>query len=83
MTHTLTGAVCFDVIVPVIQGLYPPAAQGPLAWVIWLGALGAALVAADLYNRLIDAPLQKWIRARWFDQPRSVALQPASSPISS
>ena len=83
MTHTLTGAVCFDVIVPVIQGLYPPAAQGPLAWVIWLGAVGAALVAADLHNRLIDAPLQKWIRARWFDQPRSVALQPASSPISS
>ncbi len=83
MTHTLTGAICFAGIVPVIENLYPLAAQGPLAWTIWLGVLGAALVGADLYNRLIDAPLQKWIRARWFDRPRPLALQPASSPTSS
>ena len=77
MTHTLVGAVCFSALRPILEGLYPPLARGMLAWVFWFGVLAAALVTADLYNRLIDAPLQRWIRRRWFDTPpASARVQP-------
>jgi peptidoglycan/LPS O-acetylase OafA/YrhL len=75
MTHTLVGALGFAAIRPIAQGLYPPLAGGILAWLFWLSMLAAALVAAELYNRLIDAPLQKWIRHRWFSHN-------AASPVS-
>lgn len=79
MTHTLVGAVGFAAVRPVLQSLYPPMAKGLLAWLFWFAMLAAALITADLYNRLIDAPLQKWIRRRWFETPRlaaSASVQP-------
>lgn len=82
MTHTLVGAIGFSVIVPMAKRLIPALNQGPLAWVLWLGMLGGALLAADLYNRWIDAPLQRLIQQHLF-APRSAPSQPASSPISS
>lgn len=67
MTHTLTGAVWFGLIEPRATSLLPSldtvAWQG---WGLWLAAGIAALVVADLYNRLIDAPIQRWLNARLF-----------------
>ena len=77
MTHTITGAVWFGVIQPVIERLHPAAATVAWqAWGVWLAALIAAVVAADLYNRLIDAPLQRAIRRRWFSAPDSPRPDP-------
>ena len=77
MTHTITGAVWFGVIQPVIERLHPGAATVAWqAWALWLAALIAAVVAADLYNRLIDAPLQRAIRRRWFSAPDSPRPDP-------
>lgn len=70
MTHTITGAVWFDGVQPLIERLHPAAATVAWqAWALWGLALVAAVVAADLYNRLIDAPLQRAIRRRWFGGP--------------
>lgn len=77
MTHTITGAVWFGVIQPVIERLHAAAATiAWQAWGLWLAALIAAVVAADLYNRLIDAPLQRAIRRRWFSAPDSPRPDP-------
>ena len=67
MTHTLTGAVWFGLIEPKAIHLIP--SLGTVAWqgwILWLGAGFAAIVAADLYNRLIDAPIQRRLNARLF-----------------
>lgn len=82
MTHTLTGAVYFSGLMPILRQITPLASQGPIAWGLWFAALILALIVADLYNRLIDAPLQRWIRRRWFDKTQPLQAQPASSPIS-
>ena len=79
MTHTLVGAIGFSAVRPVVQGLLPFMANGLMAWVYWLGMLAGALVVADLYNRIVDAPLQRWIHQRWFAERRtkgSARVQP-------
>lgn len=67
MTHSLTGAVWFGLVVPQLTRCLPSiemvAWQG---WLLWLGAGVCALVVADRYNRLIDAPIQRWLNARLF-----------------
>lgn len=85
MTHTITGAVWFGGIQPLIEHIHPAATTVTWqAWALWGLAILAAVVAADLYNRLIDAPLQRAIRRRWFGgtvssrpDPRPVAEQSA------
>ena len=80
MTHTITGAVWFGGVQPLIERFHPAAATiAWQAWLLWLLALVAALVAADLYNRLIDAPLQRAIRRRWFSAP--VSSRPDPRPV--
>jgi peptidoglycan/LPS O-acetylase OafA/YrhL len=56
LTHTLTGAIYFDVIGPVLLRLHPTPA---LQWVIWAGGVGFALGAAAAFHHLIDAPIQR------------------------
>ncbi|WP_447908815.1 acyltransferase family protein [Brevundimonas bullata] len=84
MTHTITGAVWFGGIQPLIERFHPAAATVAWqAWALWGLALIAAIVAADLYNRLIDAPLQRAIRRRWFSAPDLSARpdpRPAAEP---
>ena len=81
MTHTITGAVWFGAIQPLVERFHPPAATVAWqAWSLWGLALVAAIVAADLYNRLIDAPLQRAIRRRWFGGP-SLSARPDPRPV--
>jgi peptidoglycan/LPS O-acetylase OafA/YrhL len=67
MTHTLTGAVWFGLVAPQLVRRLPTletvAWEG---WMLWLGAGVAALVVADLYNRIIDAPIQRRLNAVLF-----------------
>lgn len=81
MTHTLTGAIWFDGVQPLIEQLHPAAATiAWQAWALWGLALIAAVAAADLYNRLIDAPLQRAIRRRWFGGPSLSASVVSENP---
>ena len=80
MTHTITGIVWFSGVQPLVERFHPAATTVAWqAWGLWLLALIAAVVAADLYNRLIDAPLQRAIRRRWFSDA-SVSSRPDPRP---
>lgn len=80
MTHTITGAVWFGAIQPLVERFHPAAATVAWqAWAMWGLGLIAAVVAADLYNRLIDAPIQRAIRRRWFSAP--VNARPDPRPV--
>lgn len=70
LIHTITGAVWFDVARPLLQRLNPgPAGE----WLIWLGAVGFAVVAAAAFHELVDEPIQKrlgrWIKRRFSPVP--------------
>lgn len=79
MVHTITGAMWFDVVQPLSQRLAPGLA-GPLAgWALWSGALVFTLFAAALYDRFIDAPIQRVLNARLFDRRR--AVRPRAEPV--
>jgi peptidoglycan/LPS O-acetylase OafA/YrhL len=81
MTHTITGIVWFSGVQPLVERLHPAAATVAWqAWGLWLLALIAAVVAADLYNRLIDAPLQRAIRRRWFSTG-NLSSRPDPRPV--
>lgn len=72
MIHTITGAIWFDVVEPLAARLHPAVESVAWeAWAMWLGALVFTLVASDLYNRIIDEPIQKWIGRKWFARPVS------------
>ncbi|MNU09020.1 hypothetical protein D3C72_2553540 [compost metagenome] len=43
---------------------------------MWLGALVFTLIASDLYNRIIDEPIQKWIGRKWFARPATSRPDP-------
>lgn len=66
MTHTLTGAVLFAGAIPVLAKFAPGLLSGPAGWTLWLGTLVIAIIVAHLFDRLIDAPIQRYIRKRWF-----------------
>ncbi|MES2835531.1 MAG: acyltransferase [Pseudomonadota bacterium] len=80
MVHTLTGAVWFDVVEPLAARIHPAvetvAWEG---WVMWLGSLAVTLVAAAVYDRWIDAPIQRVLNARLFG-PRAATPRPAPHP---
>ena len=71
MVHTITGAIWFDVVTPLATRLVPALADSTvLGWGMWTGALVFTVVAAGLYDRLIDAPVQRLLNARLFDRRR-------------
>ena len=81
MTHTITGIVWFSGVQPLMERFHPAAATVAWqAWGLWGLALVAAVVAADLYNRLIDAPLQGAIRRRWFSTG-NLSSRPDPRPV--
>ena len=61
ITHALAGAVWFGLLGQVhARYVLEPA----LAWAAWGGAAVFALAAAWAFHRLIDAPIQAWLKAR-------------------
>ena len=77
MIHTITGAIWFDVVEPLAARLHPAVETVAWeAWAMWLGALVFTLIASDLYNRIIDEPIQKWIGRKWFARPVSSRPDP-------
>lgn len=73
MVHTITGAVWFDVVEPLAARIHPAVETvGWEAWTMWLGSLAVTLAAAAVYDRWIDAPIQKALNARLFER-RSVS----------
>jgi peptidoglycan/LPS O-acetylase OafA/YrhL len=77
MVHTITGAIWFDVVEPLAARLHPAVESVAWeAWAMWLGALVFTLIASDLYNRIIDEPIQKWIGRKWFARPVSSRPDP-------
>lgn len=60
LTNTLTALVWFGLARAVEARLgLPLAAQ----WALWALAIPATIVAAWLFERIVDAPLQKWIKS--------------------
>lgn len=79
MVHTLTGAVWFDVVEPLAARIHPAfETVGWEAWLMWVGSLAATLAAAAVYDRWIDAPIQKALNARLFE--RRATPRPAPHP---
>ena len=77
MVHTITGAVWFDVVEPLAARLHPAIESVAWeAWAMWFGALAFTLIASDLYNRIIDEPIQKWIGRKWFARPATSRPDP-------
>ena len=66
ITHSLTGAVLFAALYPIAARFVPALFEGAAAWGMWAAAILAALFVAAVFDRLIDAPLQRYIRRRWF-----------------
>lgn len=61
LTNTLTAVVWFGLVRMVDAKLgLPVAAQ----WALWALAIPATISAAWLFERLVDAPLQTWIKSR-------------------
>lgn len=61
ITHALAGAVWFNGLEWVEQR-YVLSAQA--AWTAWAGGGAFALTAAWAFHRLVDAPIQTWLKAR-------------------
>lgn len=61
LTNTLTAVVWFGLVRMLEAKLgLPVAAQ----WALWALAIPATIVSAWLFERLVDAPLQTWIKSR-------------------
>jgi peptidoglycan/LPS O-acetylase OafA/YrhL len=81
LIHTITGAVWFDAVRPLLDRFNP---SEPMQWVIWLGSVVFAVVAAAVFHELIDEPIQKrinaWIKTRFArpaPAPAAVAVEQA------
>jgi peptidoglycan/LPS O-acetylase OafA/YrhL len=73
LTNTLTAVVWFGLVRAVEQNIALPTAA---SWALWAAAIPATIVAAWVFERVVDAPLQRWIKGREA-KSREVAL-PAS-----
>jgi len=61
LTNSLTAAVWFGLVRTVESKVGLPASA---EWALWAAAIPAAIVAAWAFERMVDAPLQRWIKAR-------------------
>ena len=75
LTNTLTALAWFGVVRAVESKLgLPPAAS----WALWALAIPATIGVAWLFERMVDAPLQRWIKGRSNAQ-RVLAGAPATA----
>ena len=75
LTNTLTAVTWFGLTRAIERKIaLPPAAN----WTLWALAIPATIVVAWLFERLVDAPLQRWVKGG-FSAP-SVTLRIRSAP---
>lgn len=75
LTNTLTAAVWFGLLRVLEQKIALPAVAD---WALWAMAIPAAIVAAWLFERFVDAPLQRWIKGR---ESRAKAPVVSATPV--
>ena len=75
LTNTLTAAVWFGVVRMAEAKLGLPAAA---QWALWAAAIPATIVVAWVFERVVDAPLQKWIKGRQA-KPLAVSATPVNA----
>lgn len=81
MVHTMTGAIWFSAVLPILGRIAPRLTEAPIAaWTLWAGGLAFTVVAAGLYDRFVDAPIQKALNRRFFAGPAAVRPRPAPRP---
>ena len=61
LTNTLTAAVWFGAVRMVETKIGLPASA---TWTLWAMAIPATIVVAWVFERMVDTPLQQWIKAR-------------------
>ncbi len=61
LTNTLTAVVWLGLVRVVEQKIGLPSAA---EWALWALTIPAAIAVAWLFERLVDAPLQRWIKGR-------------------
>lgn len=71
ITHALTGLIWFGALGAVREGVGLPLW---LDWTLWAASIPAALVAAALFHRLIDDPIQTWLNGRLKGRARAAEV---------
>ena len=81
MVHTITGAVWFDAVEPLAARIHPAVESVAWeAWGMWLAGLAGTLLVAAVYDRWIDAPVQRYLNRRLFGQKPVSSVRPAQHP---
>jgi peptidoglycan/LPS O-acetylase OafA/YrhL len=75
ITHNLVGLVWFKGLM-----LLPWTLSGSAAWALWALIFPICLVAALVFDRWIDAPIQAWIKPR-LARPRAEHTRPAVNTL--
>lgn len=76
LTNTLTATVWFGLVRMAETKLdLPTAAQ----WALWAMAVPAAIVVAWMFERMVDAPLQRWMKARSSQKPLAINAKPVGA----
>jgi peptidoglycan/LPS O-acetylase OafA/YrhL len=73
LTNQLTAVIWFGLL-RVVEGKL--GVQGPALWAAWAMALPACVIAAWLFERFVDAPLQVWIKG-WSRREPAPKVEPA------
>lgn len=76
LTNTLTAAVWFGVVRMAEAKLGLPAGA---QWALWAMAIPATIVVAWVFEKAVDAPLQRWIKSH---QARVKAPAVSATPVS-
>ena len=66
VTHSLVGMIWYRSL-----GLVLPPVDGAAAWLVWATGFPVAVVAALLFHRIIDAPLQARLNQRLKPRPQA------------
>ncbi|RZJ01282.1 MAG: acyltransferase [Brevundimonas sp.] len=83
MVHTITGALWFDGIEPLLARLHPAVESVSWeAWAMWAGSLAFTVAAAAAYCRWVDEPIVAWLNKRLFTRPEvAVSARPDPRPV--
>ena len=80
--YTKHGSCCVLAAVEPLAARIHPAVESVAweAWGMWLAGLAGTLLVAAVYDRWIDAPVQRYLNRRLFGQTPVSAVRPARHP---